>query len=207
MRTPPDAAIPRAVYANEFIAYPPLWDDLVCSVAAAGGVANLTTEAIGTTGFEVGFCRHDQDDTLFLAWQLPHGWARATAIRPHVHILPAADPVADQVIRFAGAYALAAHDSALATSGWSTFTALHTVSPGAGGKPTIVNLFELTPTDPAARESDILLVKLSRTGTHNDDTYTTSKSYGTAQANVGILSIDAHVRLDKLGTESYVPGA
>lgn len=56
-----------------------------------------------------------------------------------------------------------------------------------------------------AVESMMLLVYLKRFATNGADTYKTAKAYGTAAANLGVLSVDVHTQAEKLGTTNEIP--
>jgi hypothetical protein len=164
------------------------------------------------TLFNAYFMRHDQDDLLSFVYQMPHGWDPSSSVRPHLHIIPMADPASNENVYFNGRYIwTAARSTPITTSlGWTPFTATFTVS-GTGQSwltQSVVSLFEATAPLGARVESAILMMYVRREGGSVNDTYTTSKpGAGTAQANLLIASADCHVRKVKPGTIVEYPGA
>lgn len=184
------------------------WDDLIGPISmATAGLSAPTTEAFGDTGYPGVFFRHDQDDEVYWTLQTSHRWDRTTSLYFHLHIVPMADPVSAQVIRFDGAYAWAHYGQIVpANAAWTAITAVsHTVNPGDLRVPAIVAL--VTIPSGTALESDILMIRVRRPGSADaTDTYTTSKpGSGTAAANVCILYGDAHYQVVKAGTATEIP--
>ena len=179
------------------------WDDIQGRITLGDAVANPTYEAYRDTPWKTWFMRHDQDDELHLSLQMSHSWDPTTAVRFHIHMIPMADPLTAQNIRFTGYYSWAGFGvETPALSGWTPFTADKIVSPGDVYKEMFVQCFEADP--PGSLESSILLIYLKRdSGTA--DSYTTSKDHGTPQANVCILAVDAHYQKDKEGTATEIP--
>lgn len=175
------------------------WIDIPCRIEQAGGAAALTFEAYRDTEFDAYFMRHDQNDKLSLEWQMPHGWD-LQAVRPHLHIEPQVNPASPQVIRFSGKYAWSRRGAATpADAAWTAFTVDHTVETTDAFIQRTVSLAVVAPPASPA-PSDILMMWVKRLGLDAADTYTTSKASGTAQANLKISSIDAHVHVNKTGT-------
>lgn len=182
-----------------------LWDDLQGPVEQAAGAAALTFEAYRDTGMFAYFMKHNQDDTLYKAYQMPHSWDRGT-VKPHIHIIPMANPAATENIRFIGKYAWTQVGVALpADASWTPFTADHPVNTTDEFKQAVVPLVTIAPpTTP--KESNVLLIWLQRPGASDAaDTYTTSKVLGTAAANVMVVSIDCHIQKNKRGTSTEIP--
>lgn len=186
------------------------WDDLQGDVAEGTGGVALTFEAYRDTPFKILCFRYDQNDELHMRYQMPHGWNRGE-VRPHIHMIPLADPAAPQNIRFAGQYAWLIPGSPLpANAGWTTFITDVTVNPGDINLQKVARLGAIgtvLPPEPQV-ESEILVIYLKRFSSDPGDTYKTNKVGGTAFANLGILSLDVHVQLEKLGTasETGTPG-
>jgi hypothetical protein len=183
------------------------WDDLVGPAVSALQDAAIVTEAFADTAFTASFYVYDQDDAICWTLQTSHRWDRTTSLYFHLHIVPMASPISAQVIRFDGQYAWAKYGSAVPLAvGWTTITAVsHTVIPGAGMKATIVPIVTI-PAPVDALESDILLIRIRRPGLSDAaDTYHTSKTGGSAKANVCILSGDAHYQINKDGTSTEIP--
>lgn len=185
------------------------WDDQQGSIMEGAGSAALTTEAFRDTAFLMTFMRHDQLDALNYVYQFPHRWDYTTVVTPHLHVLPCADPPTPLVARFNGYFAWSRVDYAAAPlpalSGWTQFGPVDlTVNPGDLFVHKIVKFGAFSP--PAwARESTCLLIWFRRNGTDPADTFNTSKTGGTQQANLGLLSSDAHFRVHKNGTEAEYP--
>jgi hypothetical protein len=184
------------------------WNDMIGSVQEGGGVSALTTEALlSGSPFLATFFRHDQNDALSFAMQLPHAWAPGTDVRPHLHVLPCAAPGAPQVARFQITYAWSRVGEVMPAAGaWTTRTADLVVGTGDLHKQRIVDFGLVTP--PAdAHESAVFLWHVQRLGTDPGDTYTTGKGYGIAAANVAVLSVDVHYQIEKAGTATEFPEA
>ena len=68
------------------------WDDLQGTFDnSTGAQTNLTLTTFDTSGFQTLFFRHDQDNHFSMRFQFPHKWSR-TIVKPHLHLLPAAQP-------------------------------------------------------------------------------------------------------------------
>lgn len=80
------------------------WDDLQGDVSQGTAGAALTFEAFSDTPFKLLCLRNNQDDELHMRFQMPHRWNRGE-VRPHIHLIPLADPAASQIAHFAGQYA------------------------------------------------------------------------------------------------------
>ena len=181
------------------------WDDVQGPVGQAGGASALTFEAYSTTNYNMYLMRHDQNDTLYLEYQMPHSWDR-TQVRPHIHIIPMANPAVSENIYFEGEYAWMQAGKAAPVAPWTAFNSTFTVTPGMGLTNRVLLLVQVQPpADP--QESDILLLWVRRAGKNVLDTYTTGKAVGLAAANMAVVSIDCHFRKDKSGTEQEFPEA
>ena len=185
------------------------WDDLQGSVTQGTASAALTTEVYRDTPFRMSFFRSGQSDSLSFLYQMAHRWQAGTKVRPHVHVVPMADPVAPQTVLIQGQFAWFNDTIALpANSGWTTFSVLVTINPGDVFKEKVIDLtggVGLTP--PAGIvESDILAVFIQRSGSDGQDTYNTAKSGGTALANLGLVSFDCHYQSQKVGTQTEFLG-
>lgn len=178
---------------------PDPWEDIQGDVSQGNAAGALTREALRNTPFLVDHFRHDQDDSLHFKFQMSHTWNRGI-VRPHLHVMPAADPTTAQNVRFAGQWAWAStRVQTPLTASWTSFTVDVRINQGDVFKEKLVPLFE-TPVISTSKESDVLLVYVYRHGTSPLDTYTTSKAYGTAQANLVALYGDAHYQRVKFGT-------
>jgi hypothetical protein len=183
-----------------------LYDDVQGPAAQAGGAAALTFEAYRDTAYNAYFFKHNQNDVLYLSWQMPHSWDRGT-VYPHIHIIPMVNPAAAEVIRFSGKYVWSQAGVATpADASWTAFTADHTVNTTDQFIQVVVPLATVSaPTSP--RESNVLLLWVQRESNSASDTYTTGKASGTAAANVMVVSIDAHFAKTKAGTITAIPTA
>lgn len=176
----------------------PHWRDLQGSVAEGSGGAALTFAAFRDTPFKLASFRNAQNDELHMVYQMPHAWVPGTEIHPHIHVVPLTDPAAEQVVRFDGYYVFVAHGSEVpALASWTVLRADLTLQVGAVNKPRIVPLAVVTP--PASSvESDMLLLYVKRSGSDAVDTYT---------GNLAVLSVDAHLQVQKMGTLTEFLGA
>lgn len=183
------------------------WDDLQGNSDQAAGAGGLTFQQYGTTGHSMYFMRHDQDDTLYMKFQMPHGWDTSSDVRPHIHFIPTAVPGANQVIMFGGSYTWASVGKVF-NSGttWTTWSASFTVGTGSAGKEWATTLVTVPPTGNAS-ESDFLLMTIRRSGSDTRDTYTTSSPFGNAASNMALIGVDVHFRKVKQGTSIEFPGA
>lgn len=177
------------------------WDDLQGSVDAGNRQDALTREVYRDTNLLMLFFRHDQDDSLHFVYQLPHKWRGDTDVHPHLHVVPMADPAADEDVYFEGQYTWApiGFSPIPALAGWTSFNATLTISPGDIYEHMIAELGQFAPpASPTA--STCLLLYLERAGTNVLDTYDTNKASGTPAANLAVLSTDLHYRAEKFGT-------
>lgn len=185
------------------------WEDLQGSIQQGAGVSALTTEAYRDTPLLMSFFRSGQVDKLSFIYQMSHRWQPGTKVRPHLHVVPMADPASTQNVLIEGQYAWMNDSTALpANSGWTTFSVVVPVNPGDAFKEKIVDFtggVGITP--PASfQESDLLCIYIQRTGNSGSDTYNTAKSGGTAAANLGLLSADVHFQCQKVGTQLELLG-
>jgi hypothetical protein len=185
------------------------WNDLAGSVQAGAGVSALTTEVYRDTPFLMSFFRHDQNDSLSFIYQMSHAWQPGTVVRPHVHVVPMADPVATQNVYIIGQYAWGSTTRVLpANASWTAFTITFAINPGDAFQVKVIDTTNATGITPPADidESDILCVYFQRNGANVLDTYTTGKTGGTAAANLGLLSFDCHFQIQKVGSLTEFDG-
>lgn len=183
------------------------WDDVQGTVQQGNATAALTAETYSDTPFIAYFMRHDQDDTLHYSFQMPHSWDPTSEVRFHIHVVPMVNPASTQQTYFSGAYCWTTAGGAFPTNtSWTYFTASLSVGTTAALTQSIVSMFHTTPPS-GAQESSFLNIMFMRKGSDNtNDTYTTSKSGGTAQANLCILGADVHFKKNKAGTPNPLPG-
>lgn len=186
------------------------WNDLIQSPLQAGGIS-LTAQTLLDTPFTVQCFRNDFDNgSLAFTYQMSHEWQPGTLIRPHLHLLPLADPASAQVAYFVGQYAWISGTRAVpVNASWTAFTASLTVNPGDVNKESLLDLSGGAGVQPPAGivESDLFLLYVFRNAANGLDTYKTAKTGGTAQANLGLLSSDVHFQIQKPGgTQTEIPG-
>ncbi len=181
------------------------WDDLQGPIAEGTGGAALTYEVYRDTSWKLAHWRYDQADELHLTYQFPHSWVRDSLAHSHIHLIPMVSPATPQVFAVTGQYVWAQHGAVVpASASWTAFSSTLTIGTSDGFTPRVIPLATITP--PAGSlESDLLLLFVKRDLAH--DTYNTAKATGTSFANVGLLSIDVHIRKQKLGTDVEYPGA
>jgi hypothetical protein len=197
---------------NSDVSFDLRWDDILGEI-----LPGLTTSAPSVDGYrDSGFLAyhfvHNQDDELNFRFQLSHRWKPSTPIRVHVHFIPCVNPASTQYVVWEYRYAWANYGvevGALATS-WTTGEARSTIATADAFKPTITPLATVA-VDANCAESSILMFRLKRLGSSAPvtpgwtDTYTTSKAYGTASANIMLLACDAHYQSEKIGTTEEIP--
>ncbi len=185
------------------------WQDLQGSIQQGSGVSALTSEVYRDTPFLMSFFRSGQVDKLSFIYQMSHEWQAGTKVRPHMHVLPMADPAVIQNVLIEGQYAWANETTALPdNSGWTPFSIVAHINPGDVFKEKIIDLSGGNGITPPAgvSESDLLFVFVQRTGNSGSDTYNTGKSGGTVLANLGLVSVDCHFQIQKAGTQIEFSG-
>lgn len=180
------------------------WDDLYAHIDEGTGPAQLTYEAYRDTGFYMRFFRYNQDDSIFMTYQMPHAWDPTTDIYPHMHYLPMAS--GSGVLEFNYAYAWINVNTVLpGASGWTSGSISASLDPSMQYKQKVMGFGPITPSA-GQHESSILVFKVERRGQSDlTDTYETSKDHGTASANVGVLFFDIHYQKIKAGTTTQFP--
>jgi hypothetical protein len=182
------------------------WDDLYAAIDNGTGPAQLTYEGYRDTGFYMRFFRHNQDDAIFMRYQMSHQWDPTTAVSPHMHCVPMAS--GSGVVKMNYAYSWSMVNGALSgAAGWVSGTVSSSYTPADQYNQRIISFGLISP--PAtARESAILVFKVERLGASDaTDTYQTSKPDGTAAANLAVLFFDVHYQKIKAGTVTQYPEA
>lgn len=194
---------------DEGVTFEARWDDILGEILPGATTSAPAVDAYRDTGFQAYHFVHNQDDELNFRFQLSHRWNRGE-VRVHVHWIPCVNPATEQYVIWEARYAWAHYGAELpALTGWTTVEARATVGTTDQFKATITPLVATTPT--GAKESSFLMFRLRRLGAATpatpgwSDTYTTSKAYGTASANVMILGCDAHYQSEKIGTIEEIP--
>lgn len=178
-----------------------VWDDVPPAVVSVGtGVSSLTVKPYRDTPHDFSFFRHDQDDELYLQYQMPHRWAWGTQLVPHLHLIPTG--AGSGRVVFTGQYAWSAVGETLpADASWTDFRVEKDIAATDQYREVVAALPTLTP-PVFGRHSLHLYITIRRAGTDARDTYTASDPSGTAAANLALVSLDTHYQIDKTGTET-----
>lgn len=181
------------------------WTDLYAHIDEGTGPAALTYEAYRDTGFFMRFFRHNQDDNIFMSYQMPHSWNPTTAVHPHMHVVPMAS--GSGVVKMNYAYAWCSVNSGTlpAAVGWVSGSVTASYTPAHQYQQRVIDFGTLNP--PAgASESIALVFKVERPGSSDAaDTYSTNKDHQTTAANLGVLFFDLHYQQIKAGTPTQYP--
>jgi len=179
------------------------WDDLYAYIDQGTGPAQLTYEAYRNTGFYMRFFRHNQDDAIFMTYQLPHMWDVGTAVYPHMHYIAMASGSGNVVFDYAYSW-VNVHSVLPAANGWISGSVSASLNPSHQYQQSALTFGEMLPD--GNHESSIIVFKVERRGSTNaSDTYSASKDHGTAAANVGVLFFDLHYQKIKAGTVTQFP--
>lgn len=175
------------------------WDDLQGTFDQGSGAAALTYEEY-RHGFSLLFMRHDQNDVVNMRYQMSHEWNYGL-VRPHIHFMPVAPLGLNVTQSIDFGYQIGWFP---ANGGWPTSWVTGSVTvpiPGSNFEQHLKVGFGLVSASASPNASDILFVRLMRSGSASPlDTYTTSKSGGTSQANVAIIAADTHFQKGRAGT-------
>ncbi len=181
------------------------WDDLYAFIDEGTGPAALTYEQYRDTGFFMRFFRHNQNDNIFMTYQMPHAWNNETDVYPHAHVIPMAAGSGTVIFDYAYCWSQVNSGTFAAGSGWTSGSVSSSYSTDDQYVQRIITLGAVPPLS-TAHESDILVIKIERPGSTDDtDTYVTGKDHQTAAANLGILFFDLHYRKIKAGTITQAP--
>lgn len=188
------------------------WNDVLGEILPGLAADAPSAVLYRDTDFLAYHYRHDRDQDLSLRFQLSHQWNRGE-VKVHVHFIPCVAPGANPMyVVWQAKYAWSAIGAALpAATGWTTVEARSTIASGDEFTHKITPLFSTTPTEATTKESSILCVRLSRLGSSAPatpgwtDTYTTNTGSLTTQANILLLSCDAHYEAEKMGTITEIP--
>lgn len=180
------------------------WDDLYAYIDQGTGPAALTYESYRDTGFFMRFFRHNQDDLIFMSYQMSHQWDPSTSIRPHMHCIPMASGSGN--VKFNYVYSWCLVNSEMpAASGWITGSVTASFTPADQYKQRVVSFGTIAPTS-GSQESVVFVLKVERPGASDAaDTYITDKVGGTGAANLGVLFFDLHYQKIKAGTAAEYP--
>lgn len=157
----------------------------------------FTSEAYRDTGHSLEFVKHNLDATMSGEVQIDHDWELDTVVNLHAHVLPMANGSGNVYWTFQ--YFFAPIDVAVpAVASWTTGTTTTALTAADQYKHLVPTIFSLTPSSGTA--SSILVYDITRESTNALDTYDTDKDHGTAQANLGVLYLDAHYQRNSPGT-------
>ena len=123
--------------------------------------------------------------------QIPHGWLRGTAIRPHIHWAPVTTGSGNVYWRFE--YEIRNFGEAF--TGYSTVNTLDAAE-GTSEKHQIHALYTSEISMTGIKESAIMKWRISRIGNDGTDDYA---------ANARLLEFDIHYRVGKYGTPEEFP--
>jgi len=183
------------------------WDDLQGTIHGNQGTgqSGLTYEEYRDTGFSIDFFRHDQSDTLNMAFQMPHTWDTTTSVWPHMHVLPMASGSGNVYFEYSYTW-ISRNDVAPLSSSWTVGYSTTAFTPEDQFKHKIVSFVsDGLPPPVNAGASTILFIRMTRLGDNSNDTYTTNKIGGgglTAQANLGVIAADLHYQKIRAGTNT-----
>lgn len=194
------------VYGREYheAPYDQRWDDQYATIYEGEGASALTYEGFRDTGFFMRFFRHNQNDFIFMSYQMSHQWDNSTNVKPHMHYIPMS--AGSGVLKFDYAYSWSMVGGALSGStGWTSGSISASLAEADQFNQKVISFGTLTPPI-GAGDSALLFVKVQRPGASDAaDTYQTSKDHGTAAANVGVLFFDLHYRKIKAGSVNEFP--
>jgi len=174
------------------------WDDLRAVISEGSGPAALTFEQYRDTDFFMRFFRHNQQDKIYMTYQMPHGWNTSKEVRPHMHFIPMSS--GSGIASFNYAYTWANINEEFSNStGWISGSVQRNLAPSNQYIHSVISFVSIQPPQ-SAKASSILIFKVERN--QQDDTYETSKDHGTAAANVAILEFDLHYQQLSAGTET-----
>lgn len=184
-------------------------DQLCDVVTATAPVAAWTFENYCSTGVPMVFLRHDQDDYMVAKIQFNHNKALNQACADvHIHCVPMANQTAN--VRLCVYYKWINYgetlptDTAVAAGTWTRTYVTLPITAAEQYKEGVCTI--LSNVSPPANEtpSSILHVIIIRLGSSSTlDTYNTNKTCGgTNSANFGVVYIDAHYPVSKLGSRT-----
>ncbi len=181
------------------------WDDLIAFIDQGTGPAALTYEGYRDTGYFMRFFRHNQDDNIFMTYQMPHTWDNTTSIRPHMHLIPMASGSGDVKMDYVYSWSIVGSGTLPAAAGWISGSVTASYTPADQYVQRVMSFGTIVP--PAnAGDSSILVFKVERPGSSDAaDTYQTNKTGGTTSANVGVLFFDLHYQKIKAGSVTEHP--
>lgn len=180
-------------------------DDMLGGAQQGSVIAALTADAYRDTVFPMSFFRHDQDDTIGFTFQFSHRKKLGSALDSvHIHYVPMVAPTSSpENVYWAYQYAWAkVGDVIPAVATWTTGNVTMPVVTADAFKHSYYTLVANIAAPASETYSSILLFVLQWLGTNLLDTYSTAKATppGTAQANLGLLYVDAHYITERRGS-------
>jgi hypothetical protein len=179
------------------------WDDLYSEIhELPSGPTTLTYETYRDTGFPMKFFRDNQNDKIFMLYQMSHGWNHAS-VRPHMHWIAMGSGSGNVIFEYQYSWAAAMEGIVPAASGWVSGSVTASLTPDDQYRAQVVDFGEVPGLPESSGSSALLFFAVSRPASSNPgDTYDVNKDHGTAAANVGILFFDLHYQRDSAGTVS-----
>jgi hypothetical protein len=151
------------------------------------------------------FFINDQTDQIYKRYQMPHGFVSNSQVRPHVHVVPMSTIGAGQVVRMTLQYAWANESNAIpANASWVSADCDLAVAPADQYMERVVAGPLITAPAWVKGSSFLLCTWTNKVG-DAAYTYKTSKTGGTAKANLGLVMADCHVQVEGLGSVPEIP--
>jgi hypothetical protein len=181
-------------YASRFI-HPDFetWDDLRVSPFAVGlgsaapDLSKITDNGAGSAGLFTRAFVQNQADTVYVEWQMPHGWKQGTSVHPHMHVVAKAAGT----VRFEFEWSWS-NINAETLPASTLQTATLVIAAGDVNKQLILPLPTLAGT--GKEISSIILARITR-----------DNAVGSNLAGpLYVLSIDAHIQLDGAGSDQML---
>ena len=187
------------VAPSAMVLVPSVWDDLrVPASSTSVGVANVPAfqknfdNGAGSVGlFQMSFSASARND-VFFEMQLPHSYEEGSDINLHAHYILLNNNVGNIVWELEVLYGNIGSDFASPTT---LVTPITVTTPGVAGRHMVTDLTTIIGGAGLPGHSTIsafILGRLSRLGNAGGDTYT---------GECALLGIDAHLRLNTLGSE------
>lgn len=185
--------------------------DIIADISTSASTAtDWTIEQYATTGYQIPFLRHDQQNYIYGKIQYNHDKALGVPIDDvHLHAVGMASVTGN--VRLVVWYKWINYNQVLpidTSAGAGTWTRTKLTVPIAGTdqyKVQVINV--LSDIAPPANEtpSSILFFIVLRDGASTLDTYTANKGGGgTNQCNFGLFYSDSHYTISKLGSKGEV---
>ena len=172
-----------------------VWDDLRVAPDVKGTGAKDPSWSAWLSGlylYDFDNAAAGSEKEIWFNIQMPHGWKEGTSVYPHVHWVNDTAGTAGQVVRWGLEYTVAKIGAT-----FPAVTTVYATTIVGGGDITVADEHLITSFDPITMTgntiSTILVCRLFRNSSNAADTYS-----GTA----GLLSIDWHFEIDKIGSST-----